>query len=74
MNKSDTLSLITTFIELCIFCINENGDIKKLIINTKKDFDITKVKNIYGIFAKNSREKVKEIERERERDRRRKND
>ena len=32
MNKSDTLSLITTFIELCIFCINENGDIKKLII------------------------------------------
>jgi len=61
MNKSDTLSLITTFIELCIFCINENGDIKKLIINTKKDFDITKVKNIYEIFAKDSGERVKDM-------------
>ena len=52
MNTEEILSIVSGFTQLAIFCIDDNGDIKRRVINSKKDFNVVGVKNIYEIFPK----------------------
>ncbi|MGI6423082.1 MAG: GGDEF domain-containing protein [Candidatus Dojkabacteria bacterium] len=60
MNQENISSLLTHFIEIVIFHIDENGNIKKVVLNTKENFS-PKVKNIYDLFNKEDRERVEEL-------------
>jgi hypothetical protein len=58
MNIEETLSIITSFIEICILCIDEKGNIKRRVVNSKKDFNIIGVKSIYEIFSKEENRRI----------------
>ena len=61
MNIEETLSIITSFIEICILCIDEKGNIKRRVINSKKDFNIIGIKSIYEIFSKEDNRRIEEM-------------
>lgn len=52
MNTEEILSIVSGFTQLAIFCIDEEGNIKRRIINSRKDFNVIGVKSIYDIFSK----------------------
>lgn len=61
MNIEETLSIITSFVEICILCIDEKGNIKRRVINSKKDFNIIGVKSIYEIFSVEDSKRIEEM-------------
>jgi len=61
MNTEETLFIITSFVEICILCIDEKGNIKRKVINSKKDFNITGVKSIYELFSGEDRKRIEEM-------------
>lgn len=61
MNIEETLSIITSFVEICILCIDEKGNIKRRVINSKKDFNIIGIKSIYELFSGEDRKRIEEM-------------
>ncbi len=61
MNTEETLFIITSFVEICILCIDEKGNIKRRVINSKKDFNIIGVKSIYELFSGEDRKRIEEM-------------
>lgn len=60
MKNEKTLSIVSNFVEICIFHIDENGDVKEVIINSKGGFNPDK-KNIYDYFSKTNEERVRKM-------------
>jgi diguanylate cyclase (GGDEF)-like protein len=60
MNGKDPLTVLSNFVDICIFNITNEGEIKKVIINTNVSIN-TKEKNIYDYFTKESKERLKEL-------------
>lgn len=60
MRSKESLLILSHFVDICIFNITNEGDIKKVIINTNVSIN-TKVKNIYDYFTKESKERLKEL-------------
>ena len=49
---NNILSLVSNFTEIALFNVDENGRIKKVIFNTKEDFNIKGVKEIYEFLIR----------------------
>jgi len=49
---NNILSLVSNFVEITLFNIDEQGKIKKVVLNTKENFKTTGIKNIYEFFSK----------------------
>ena len=60
MKNEKILSIVTNFIEMCIFHIDENGDVKEVVVNSKASFNTDK-KNIYEYFTKEEGERVSKL-------------
>lgn len=60
MKNEKILSIVTNFVEMCIFHIDENGDIKEVVVNSKGSFNPDK-KNIYEYFTKEEGERVSKL-------------
>ena len=52
MSKTNIQNILSPFLDICILEIDENGDIKDVVLNTKKTFTPKKAKNIYRLFTK----------------------
>jgi diguanylate cyclase (GGDEF)-like protein len=71
MSIEETLSIVSNFTELSLFQINEEGKIKRRVLNSKEDFNAIGINNIYEFFPKEDTKRLEEmigmeIEEERE--------
>lgn len=55
------LSLISNFIEITLFDIDDQGKIREVVFNTKKDFKKKGIKNIYEFFPKEDATRVMDM-------------
>ncbi len=58
---SKTAKIISCFIEFAILRIDNQGNIDEIIINTNPDFNITKGQNIYTLFVKEEKFRLKRV-------------
>lgn len=61
MPKYKLHEILPIFLDFCILQLDEQGNILTTVINTKTEFNPSKVKNIQDIFVKEDRERVKSL-------------
>jgi len=59
MNTENTISILNSFTDITIFRINDNGDIKEIVVNSKETFKPKGVKNIYDYFSNDNKERLR---------------
>lgn len=54
-------NIISHFIDFTILQINNDGDIQQVLLNTRKDFKVEKIKNLYSLFAEEDKFRLRRV-------------